>query len=70
MITSTEHDSEIRELAEMLIARYGEGAASYATHQSLKAGHRGEQRMMVAWRWIADEVEQVWKVEPTPPQGD
>ena len=64
MTTSTEHDREILELAELLIARHGERATSYATHQSLKAGHRGDLRTMVAWRWIADATEHVWKVEP------
>ena len=70
MTTSTEHDREIHELAELLIARHGERAASYATHQSLKAAQRGDQRTMQAWRWIADTAEQVWKVEPAPPQRD
>jgi hypothetical protein len=60
MTTSTERDREIHDLAELLIARYGERAASFATHQSLKAGHRGEQRMMEAWRSIADVTERVW----------
>ena len=70
MMTSTKHDHEIRELAELLIARRGERATSFATHQSLKAGHRGEQRMMEAWRSIADVAERVWKVEPALPRRD
>jgi hypothetical protein len=70
MTTSTERDREIHDLAELLIARYGERAASFATHQSLKAGHRGEQRMMEAWRSIADVTERVWKVEPALPLRD
>ncbi len=67
MTASTGHDREIYELAELLIARHGERAASYATHQSLKARHRGERRMMEAWRWIASTAEYVWKVEPVLP---
>ena len=59
-----EHDSLIHELASLLIARYGERAASHAKHQSLKAAHRDEQRTMEAWLWIADAVEQVWRAEP------
>jgi hypothetical protein len=70
MTTSTKHDHEIHELAELLIARQGERATTFATHQSLKAGHRGEQRMMEAWRSIADAAERVWTVEPTLPQRD
>jgi hypothetical protein len=70
MTTSTEHDSEIHDLAELLIARRGERAASYATYQSLSAGHRGEQRMSEAWRSIADVAERVWKVEPALPRRD
>jgi hypothetical protein len=64
MTTSTEHDREIHELAELLIARCGERARSYATHQSFEAGHRGEQRTMEAWLRIADAADQVWRVEP------
>jgi hypothetical protein len=70
MTTSSEHDHEIHELAELLIARRGERATSYATHQSLKASHRGEQRMSEAWRSIADVAERVWKVEPALPLRD
>jgi hypothetical protein len=64
MTTPTEHDREIQALAELLIARRGERAATYATYQSLKASHRGEQRMSEAWRSIADTADRVWKVEP------
>ena len=70
MTTSTKHDREIHDIAELLIARRGERAASYAVYQSLKAGQRGDQRMMEAWRWIADTAEQVWKVEPALPRRD
>jgi hypothetical protein len=60
----TEHDTMVHELADLLIARYGERAASHAKHQSLKAAQRDEQRKMEAWRWIAEAVEQAWKGEP------
>ena len=59
-----EHDSVIHELAQLLIERYGERAASHATHQSLKAAQRRETRAMEAWRWIAATVEQIWRTEP------
>ncbi|MGO8916307.1 MAG: hypothetical protein ACLQJR_10400 [Stellaceae bacterium] len=59
-----EHDSVVHELAELLIERYGERAASHAKHQSLIAARHDEQRTMEAWRWIAEAVEQVWKAEP------
>jgi hypothetical protein len=36
----------------------------------LSAGHRGEQRMMEAWRSIAGVAERVWKVEPALPLRD
>jgi hypothetical protein len=64
MTTSTERDHEIRELAELLVARHGERATTFAKFQSLKAGYRGERRTMEAWRSIADVAERVWKVEP------
>jgi hypothetical protein len=70
MTTSTGLDREVYELAQLLIARHGERATSYATHQSLKARHRGERRMMEVWRWIADTAEQVWKVEPVLPRRE
>jgi hypothetical protein len=59
-----EHDGVVRELADLLIARYGERAASHAKHQSLKAAQRDEHRTREAWCWIADAVEQVWRAEP------
>ncbi|HXZ01055.1 MAG TPA: hypothetical protein VEI03_13725 [Stellaceae bacterium] len=70
MMTSANLNREIYELAEMLIARHGERAASYATHQSLKARHRGEHGMMEAWRSIATTAEHVWKIEPILPPRD
>jgi hypothetical protein len=41
-------------LAELLISRFGERAASYAIHQALKAQSRGDRRNAERWRWIAD----------------
>ena len=64
MSTLIEHDSVVDELAHLLIARYGERAASHAKHQSLKAAQRRATRAMEAWRWIAATVEQIWRTEP------
>lgn len=58
------HEEVVHELADLLIARYGERAASHAKHQSLIAARRAEQRTMEAWRWIADAVERTWQTEP------
>jgi hypothetical protein len=62
--TLIEHDSVVNELAQLLIARYGERAASHAKHQSLKAAWRQEARATEAWRWIAVAVEEIWRTEP------
>jgi hypothetical protein len=70
MTTSTEHDSEIDELAELLIARHGERAMFYVIHQSLEAGDRGDRRTMEAWCWIADAAEKVWKAKVEPVKRD
>ena len=64
MRTLTEHDREVHELANLLIARYGERAATYARHQSLKAAHRAQRRTMETWCEVADVADQVWRVEP------
>ncbi len=64
MASTTEHVSEIEELASLLILRFGERAVSYASHQALKARHSGEMRRMEAWRRIADAAAQVWRTEP------
>jgi len=45
---------DARSLARLLIERFGERAASYAIHQSLKALSRGDPREAGRWRWIAD----------------
>jgi hypothetical protein len=64
MAAPIEHDTVVNELADLLIARYGERAASHARYQSLKAAQRDERHSMEAWRWIAEAVEQVWRAEP------
>jgi hypothetical protein len=50
------HSSEVREIAELLIARYGERAASHASLQVLKARNRGDPRQMEAWENITEAV--------------
>jgi hypothetical protein len=65
-----EHENVVHELAILLVARYGERAASHAKHESLKAARRHEPGQMEAWRWIADAVEQIWKTEPAQPMGE
>jgi len=65
-----EHKNVVQELAILLVARYGERAASHAKHESLKAARRDELGQMEAWRWIADAVEQIWKTEPVQPLGE
>ncbi|HUK11325.1 MAG TPA: hypothetical protein VLX09_25895 [Stellaceae bacterium] len=59
-----EHDREVLELANRLIAQYGERAMTYAKYQSLKAAHRDEKRTMEIWYRIADAADRIWKVEP------
>ena len=50
------HSSEVREIAELLIARYGERAASHASFQALKARNRGQARETEAWEHITEAV--------------
>jgi hypothetical protein len=59
------YDQEIRELADLLIERYGERAASHARYQALKAAQSGEERKTEAWRWIADAIDQLWRSGPS-----
>jgi hypothetical protein len=59
-----ELERDVRALAEILIGRYGERAMSYASHQALKAQHRGETRVTEAWRWIGAAVVQVLRTDP------
>lgn len=51
-------------VAKLLISHYGEQAATYASHQALKARERGDQRLMEAWRWIAGAVAEVLRADP------
>ena len=51
-------------VAKLLISYYGEQAATYASHQALKARERGDQRLMEAWRWIAGAVAEVLRADP------
>jgi hypothetical protein len=63
---STESSSprDAQAIAKLLISRYGEQAAAYASHQALKARRRGDQRLMDAWNWIAGAVNEVLRTEP------
>jgi len=56
-------DTSVREIAELLIARYGVRAASHASLQALKARHRGEPRQVEAWEWIANAVASAMRAE-------
>jgi len=49
-------DASVREIADLLIARYGERAASHARLQALKARDRGEPPRTEAWESIANAV--------------
>ena len=64
MNTDTEQRRDVRAIAKLLISRYGEQAYAYASHQSLKARERGNQRHMEAWRWIAGAVQELLRAEP------
>jgi hypothetical protein len=59
-----DHQKDVRDLAKLLISRYGEQAAAYASHQALKARQRGDPRVMEAWRWIASAIDEVLRSEP------
>lgn len=50
------HSASITEIAELLIASYGERAANHAALQAAKARNHGEARLMEAWEWIANAV--------------
>lgn len=51
-------------IAKLLISRYGEQAVAYASHQAVKAKHRGNQRLWEAWRWVAGAVAEILRAEP------
>jgi hypothetical protein len=63
MRMETSHDSEIRDIAALLISRYGERAASHASLQALKARRSGQLRHQEAWEWITDAVVQAMREE-------
>ena len=48
----------VREIAEMLLSRYGESAAAYASLKAFMARHRGQHRHIEAWGRITDAVVQ------------
>jgi hypothetical protein len=64
MQTGTNYRYDARELAKLLISRYGEQAVAYASHQSLKARSQGEPRLMEAWRWVAGAAAELLRSEP------
>jgi len=49
-------DAKVREIADILITRYGKHAESHARLEALKARNRGEPRHVEAWEWIANAV--------------
>lgn len=65
--TLDESELRIHELAELLIARRGEKAMTFARYEALKANRRGEPLVSEMWFRIADATEQFWRVEPTAP---
>jgi len=59
----TNNDAEVQEIAELLIARYGERAASHASLQALKARREGQALHQEAWEWITDAVVRAMRTE-------
>ncbi|HTS93233.1 MAG TPA: hypothetical protein VMG55_14585 [Stellaceae bacterium] len=57
------HNDAVREIAELLIVRYGERAASHASLQALKARNMGLPLHTEAWKLIADAVIQAMRTE-------
>ncbi len=64
MSTQSSPPRDAQAIAKLLISRYGEQAAAYASQQALKARRRGDQRLMDAWNWIAGAVNEVLRTEP------
>ena len=64
MSTKAEQKSDLRDIAKLLISRYGERAYAHAMHQALKARQQGDRRLMDAWRWIALAAREVLRAEP------
>jgi hypothetical protein len=54
---------DARSLAHLLIDRFGERAASYAVHQSLKARSRGDPAEAARWRWIAEITREALRID-------
>ena len=54
---------DARSLAHLLIDRFGERAVSYAVHQSLKAGARGDPAEAARWRWIAEITRDALRID-------
>jgi hypothetical protein len=54
---------DARSLAHLLIDRFGERAASYAVHQSLKAHARGDPAEAARWRWIAEITREALRID-------
>lgn len=63
-----QHDQQLRDIAELLISRYGERALTHASYQALKARRDGLPRHVEAWRQIADTVVEALHAEVAPPQ--
>ncbi len=64
MKTLEELDQDVSALAEILIARFGVRAPSYAVLQALKARCRGQQRTMEIWHRIADAIPNILRTDP------
>jgi len=52
----TSRDTALREIAELLLLRYGERAATYARLKAFLARLHGERRHVEAWGRITDAV--------------
>ncbi len=64
MSTKPKQYSDVQDIAKALIARYGERAVTFASHQALRARERGDHRTMAAWRWIGGAVAEILRSEP------
>jgi hypothetical protein len=60
--------SEVRRVANELIAALGIRATSYANYQALQARETGDGVRMAAWRWIGGAVDEILRSEPEEPQ--
>jgi len=57
-------DDRVRKIAELLIVRYGERAASHATLQALKARQGRESEYREVWESVAAAVARSLRTEP------